>query len=88
MDMTSLNISLPKQMKEFVESQVQRGGYSTPSEYVRALLRAERKRRAEAELDELLLQGLNSGEPTQVTPAFWDAKRHDLQRLKSRKGRR
>ena len=88
MDMTSLNISLPKQMKEFVESQVQQGGYSTPSEYVRALLRAERKRRAEAELDELLLQGLNSGEPIEVTPPFWEAKRRDLQPRKSRQGRR
>jgi antitoxin ParD1/3/4 len=88
MDMTSLNISLPKPMKEFVESQVQRGGYSTPSEYVRALLRAERKRQAESELDELLLQGLNSGEPIEVTPAFWEARQRDLLRLKSRKGRR
>lgn len=86
--MTSLNISLPKAMREFVESQVQRGGYSTPSEYVRALLREERRRQAEDEIERLLLEGLESGTPIDVTPAFWRKKRRDLLRLKPRKGAR
>jgi hypothetical protein len=33
--MTSLNISLPKTLKKFVEDQTAECGYSTPSEYVR-----------------------------------------------------
>jgi putative addiction module CopG family antidote len=39
MGMTSMNISLPRAMREFVEGQVATGGYGTVSEYVRALIR-------------------------------------------------
>jgi len=35
--MTSMNISLPEELKEYIEEQTQRG-YSTPSEYVRELI--------------------------------------------------
>jgi antitoxin ParD1/3/4 len=60
---TSLNISLPDPMKKFIETEVKRGGYSTPSEYVRALVRAEQKRKAEDRLEALLLEGIESGKP-------------------------
>ena len=60
--MTSMNISLPEGLKEYVEQQTH-GGYSTPSEYVRALIREDQKRRAKEQLDALLLEGLNSGDP-------------------------
>ena len=33
--MTTMNISLPENLKGFVDSQVQIGGYSTSSEYIR-----------------------------------------------------
>jgi len=78
MKMSSLNISLPKSMKDFVESAVREGGYSTPSEYVRSLIREERKRKAERELEAFLLAGLDSGEPVEVTPTFWEQKRSEL----------
>ena len=44
MRMASLNISLPRAMKEFIASEVATGAYSTPSEYVRALIREARAR--------------------------------------------
>lgn len=50
-------------MKKFIETEVKRGGYSTPSEYVRALVRAEQKRKAEESLEALLLEGIESGKP-------------------------
>jgi len=62
-NVTSLNISLPDPMKKFIETEVKRGGYSTPSEYVRALVRAEQKRKAEDRLEALLLEGIESGKP-------------------------
>ena len=37
MPMTSLNISLPEALKEYVEGQVASGDWGTPSEYVREL---------------------------------------------------
>ena len=87
MKMTSLNISLPKSMRDFVEGEVSEGGYSTPSEYVRSLLREERKRKAERELEAFLLAGLKSGEPVEVTPAFWDEKRSELLARRRAEGR-
>ena len=78
MDMTSLNISLPKSLKEHVERQVETGGYSTPSEYVRALLREDRKRKAEQDLEALLLEGLDSGEAIPVQSAYWKKKQRKL----------
>ena len=76
--MTSLNISLPQTMKDFVEHQVEASGFSTPSEYVRALIRDDQKRRAEEKLEALLLEGLNSGEPIEITPEYWERKRTRL----------
>jgi antitoxin ParD1/3/4 len=59
--MTSLNISLPESLKNFVETEVRKGGYSTPSEYVRSLLRDAQKRSAGERLEALLLEGVRSG---------------------------
>jgi len=42
MAMTSLNISLPEALKEYVEGQVATGDWGTPSEYVRELIRRTR----------------------------------------------
>jgi antitoxin ParD1/3/4 len=45
MPMTSLNISLPEALKQYVEGQVASGDWSTPSEYVRELIRRDKERR-------------------------------------------
>lgn len=79
MSMTSLNISLPQSLKDFVEDQVSSHGFSTPSEYVRSLIRDEQKRRAAQRLETLLLEGLESGEPIEITPEFWERKRVELE---------
>ncbi len=43
--MTSLNISLPETLKQYVEGQVATGDWGTPSEYVRELIRRDKERR-------------------------------------------
>ena len=43
--MTSLNISLPEALKEYVQGQVASGDWGTPSEYVRELIRQDKERR-------------------------------------------
>ena len=89
MAMTSLNISLPESLKKYVEVQVSAGGYSTPSEYLRELLRQDQKQRAEEKLEALLLEGLNSGEPIEITPEYWERKRAQLvERNKKKTGTR
>lgn len=75
MSIASLNISLPRALTDFVEEQVEQGGNSTPSEFLRELLREKQKRRAEERLETLLLEGLHSGDPVEITPQFWERKR-------------
>lgn len=55
--MSTMNISLPEELKVFVDQQVSGGGYTSTSEYVRELLRRERDRET---LRGLLLEGINS----------------------------
>jgi antitoxin ParD1/3/4 len=84
MSMTSMNVSLPEELKEYVEAQT-KSGYSTPSEYVRELIREDQKRRAKAKLDALLLEGLNSGDPVPMDAKFWaELKQEALSKLASR----
>lgn len=78
--MTSMNISLPDEMKSFVDHQITQGGFSTVSEYVRDLIRQDQKRAAQAKLEALLLEGINSGEPIEVTPEFWKELRAKAER--------
>jgi antitoxin ParD1/3/4 len=66
--MQTMNISLPDPMKQYVEEQVSAGGYSSASEYVRELVRADQKRRAKDELEQILLNAMNSDDPVDVTP--------------------
>ncbi|MFH1741439.1 MAG: type II toxin-antitoxin system ParD family antitoxin [bacterium] len=83
--METMNVALPVEMKEFVRDEVSQGGYSSTSEYIRALIRGEQKRKAEARLEALLLEGLNSGERIEVTDEYWQKKRAEL--LKRHQGR-
>lgn len=78
MDMTSLNISLPKALKEYVEGQVAGGTYSTPSEYVRELIREDQKRRAHEKVESALLEGLNSGSRVEINADYWTRKRRQF----------
>jgi antitoxin ParD1/3/4 len=82
---TSMNISLPETMKEFVDEQVLRGGYGSASEYIRDLVRRDQKERTEARLEALLLEGLNSGDDISITPEFWEGLRIDLKTRRTKK---
>ena len=70
--MTSMNISLPDEMRLFVEQQVTNGGYSTASEYVRALIREAVRQEEKRKLETTLLQGLNSGTAVPLTDQQWN----------------
>jgi antitoxin ParD1/3/4 len=76
--METMNIALPESMKHFVQERVTAGGYSSVSEYVRELIRADQKRKIEERIDTLLLEGLASGEPIPVTPEYWEEKKRKL----------
>ena len=85
--MQTMNISLPEPLKAFVDSQIAAGRYSSVSEYVRDLIRDDEKRKAEDQLEALLLDGLR-GESTELNRQdLGDIRRQALQRLKSRQRR-
>ncbi|PSB46754.1 type II toxin-antitoxin system ParD family antitoxin [Cyanosarcina cf. burmensis CCALA 770] len=70
--MKSMNISLPDSMRTYVEEQIASGSYSTVSEYFRELVRQDQKRKAQERLEALLLEGLDSGTATPMTPKDWE----------------
>ncbi|MBC7377162.1 MAG: type II toxin-antitoxin system ParD family antitoxin [Burkholderiaceae bacterium] len=83
--MQSMNISLPEPLKQFVDGQISTGRYSTASEYVLELIRADEKRKAEEHLEAKLLEGLNSAE-TELTPSDWRAIRQEaMAKVEARK---
>ena len=57
--MTTVTISLPDSLKEFVDAQVAAKGYGNVSEYFRSLLREAQQNEADARLEALLLEGLS-----------------------------
>ena len=77
--MTTLNISIPDQMKDFVDKQVDERGYESPSDYFQDLLRQEQKRKAEENLEQLLEQGLSSG-TAEMDEEDWAGIRSELNR--------
>jgi antitoxin ParD1/3/4 len=76
--MDTMNIALPESMKQYVQVRVSEGGYSSASEYVRELIRADQKRKTEERIDALLLDGLDSGVPIPVTAEYWEEKKRKL----------
>ena len=76
--MATMNISLPEALKDFVESRLNDGGYGTASEYVRELIRNDQKSAAQERLERLLLEGLESGDPVEISDDFWTKKKADL----------
>ena len=55
--MSTMNISLPEALREFIDQQVGRTGYGTSSEYVRELIRRDQER---LQLRALIFDGAHS----------------------------
>lgn len=84
-DLTTLNISLPRPQREFVEAEAAKTGCTTTSEYMRRLIHAAQKHSAQEELERKLVAGLDSGKPLEITPEYWEKKRRDLVQRHARK---
>ncbi len=87
--MQTMNISLPDPMKQYVEEQVTAGDYSSASEYMRELVRADQKRNAKEQLEQTLLESLIEGDAEEVDAEFWARLRTEIaKRSKARKKQR
>lgn len=69
----SMNVSLPEALTDYVRRRVVEGAFSDPSDYIGVLIREDRQRQVEARLEALLLEGLDSGEPTPLDAAEWES---------------
>ena len=54
--MTTVTISMPEPMKEFVKKQIKNKGFGNVSEYVRTLLRKAQEQEADAKLADYVLE--------------------------------
>ena len=68
-----MNVSLPPELKEWVDRQVKEGGYGTASEYLRDILRRARERQARRQLDTSLVEAVESGAKTVMTDGDWSS---------------
>ena len=68
---STMTISLPKDLKEFVRTRSRPAHYGTPSDYIRGLIREDLKRLEEERLEAELLKGLRSGKGIRMTPQKW-----------------
>jgi len=83
-DLTSLNVSLPRSQRSFVESEATRSGCTTTSEYIRRLIHDAQRRATQEELERKLIAGLESGEALAVSPEYWEQKRRELAKRHSK----
>ena len=74
--MQTMNISLPDELKAFIEAQMVVNGYASASEYLLALIREEQKRRARGKLEARLLEGLQ-GPAVEMTTEDWESIRRE-----------
>jgi antitoxin ParD1/3/4 len=77
--MSTMNISLPDSLKDFVDEQVNQGGYGTSSEYVRELIRKDQDR---LRLRGLLLAGAASAQTKPVDDTYFDSLRRKAKAAK------
>lgn len=73
--MSTMNISLPAQLKSFVDEQVSQRGYGTSSEYVRELIRKDQDR---LQLRSMLMAGAASKPTAPVGEAYFEGLRQRL----------
>ena len=70
--MTTMNVSLPDELKTFVDEQVHGGAYGSTSEFVRDLIRREQDRQR---LRSLLLDGARSPVAAEADDAYFESLR-------------
>ena len=78
--MATMSISIPDEMKAFVEEQAgAKAGFGTVSEYMRVLIRGVQEQQPRRErVDGLLLAGLDAGPATLLTPVDWESIRQEV----------
>lgn len=75
--MTTLNISLSDAAQRFVEKQASKLGLAS-TEFLERLISDAMVREEQEELEQKLVEGLNSGPGIEATEAYWERKQSEL----------
>jgi antitoxin ParD1/3/4 len=78
--MTKVQVSLPEPLKEFIDGLVAEGSFKDSSEYLRNLIDRDREAREKTRVEALLIEGLDSGPSTPMTPEDWEEIEREGQR--------
>ena len=73
-----MQVTLPDSLRDWIETQASACGLAHPDQFVERVLRKEQGR-TQREIDQKLIEGLESGEPIQVNGAFWAERRRVLE---------
>lgn len=71
--MSTMNVSLPAALKKYVRDRVKAENFSNASDYIRSLIREDQRRRGIDRLEQLLLDGLDSGGEKPLDAAEWQS---------------
>jgi antitoxin ParD1/3/4 len=73
MEKDSLTISLPRTMKSFVKAKLREGRFSTPSEYIRSLIRTDQDQSEQRDLEAFVRRGLGMNKLPELSDKDWAA---------------
>jgi antitoxin ParD1/3/4 len=82
--MDTMNFSVPDSLKDFVLQRVTEGGFGSPSEYIRELIRADQNQRARAVLESEVLKGVRSPRAPMTNQDWADIRAEVLRRHEAR----
>jgi antitoxin ParD1/3/4 len=96
--MTRLMVDLPEDLEAKLQTRAIQEGFVDPQEYVRALIAADAAQltrplaplhltvSTKSELEKMLIEGLESGESSEMMASDWDEKRRKLKERYSKRG--
>lgn len=77
-----MNISLPDELKQFVDQRIESEGYGTSSEYMRELIRRDRDR---AQFRQYVLDGLQSPLLGRIDARYFESLHQRVQKHRTKK---
>ena len=82
-----MTISIPDSIKELVDQEVASGAFPTAEDYIRALVEADQKRKAQDRFEALIDEGLDSP-LSEMTDQDWDdIRREGLAKIRANRAR-
>ena len=77
---STMTISLPEDLKQFVKKRSRTAHFGTPSDYIRGLIREDLQRLEQERLEVELMKG-PKGKGISMTPAAWKKMRDEAMKI-------